>query len=661
MSDQTTLELDGYLIGDPIRDSFGVTSRPAIFELDGSQHFIKQVHIPASETQTNALLLTGAYTNEAEVQAYYHAVACDIFREAETLKQLGESAGFIPFDHYEIIENEPVGGYTVQMQSIRHASIFDRQWTHRDAINFGLNMCSALAACRDKGMMYVDLKPENVFLSDDDRFCIGDIGFVSMASLQYISLPEKYLSIYTAPEVNDAYATISENTDVYAVGMMLYNIYNNGLPSTEALTPAEYADYEMWKIISKACHADPAQRYKDPNQLRCALLNYIDQFGVSDLQIVKIDAEEIKDDPCEQPLFLSEDENNAMLSALLNSIPDEQPPTDSIADETESVLSDEIESIETDEMLAQADDLINHQLPQPVVAPTVFEVAIPELPLLEDTEPTVEPEAVDINGATESLDTADMTESVEECDAVTSEENQESIAVEIESTQQSEQEILPDEENTDEIWDAPKKSNFKKLMIVLCSVCAVIALFIAGIFVYISHFFNQEIEGFSLTCTTDSVTVIIASDIKDDLLTVVCTNAHGTALRAPVVNGKAQIQGLKPNTTYRINIEISGNHKLIGKTSDIFTTASILNISDLNVVDGVWQGSVDLSFVATGSENNNWIIRYYTEGELEQTLEFSGSKASVTGLQSGKEYTFILEPAKDIPMTGTYRISYTVK
>jgi len=643
MSEQPTLQLDGYLVGDPIRDSFGVTCRPAICETDSTQHFIKQISIPASVTQTNALLLSGAYENEAEVQAYYHSVATEICREAELLKELGESAGFLPFDQCEIIENQAVGGYIVQMQSHRHASIFDRQWTHRDAINFGLDICDALSACRDKGMLYVDLKPENVFINDSDRFCIGDLGFVSKSSLQFISLPEKYYSIYTAPEVTDAYATISANADVYAVGMMLYNIYNNGLPNSEALTPPEYADYEMWRIISKACHSDPAQRYTDPDQLHSALLEYAEQFGVPDLHIILVESGDNQEETKEEPLFLSEDENNAMLSALLKSIPDEQPPADTINNETDPSADDEIETMETDEMLAHADDLINHQLPQPVVAPTVFEVAIPET-----AQPDIQEEPQD----EKILDQPVVTEDAQVI--------QETIVEDVVADDNSD--VIDEPANDDaEIWDAPKKSNFKKIMIILCCISAAIALFIAGLFVYINYFFNQKIDDLTMSYTTDSVTVVISSDINDDLLTVVCTNAHGTALRSPIIGGKAHIQGLKPNTTYRINIEISGMHKLIGKTSDIFTTASVLDISDLSVVDGIWQGSVDLSFVATGSDNNSWLLRYYTDGELEQTLNFSGSKVSVTGLQSGKEYTFILEPTKDIPMTGTYRIRHAVK
>ena len=99
--------------------------------------------------------------------------------------------------------------------------------THLEAVNLGLDLCQALAICRRAGQLYVDLKPTNVFISKGKEYRIGDLGFIPLDMLKYTSLPSKYRSPYSPPEVLDDLKTLNETVDTYAVGMILYQIYNN--------------------------------------------------------------------------------------------------------------------------------------------------------------------------------------------------------------------------------------------------------------------------------------------------------------------------------------------------------------------------------------------------------------------------------------------------
>ena len=95
----------------------------------------------------------------------------------------------------------------------------------------------------------MDLKPANVFYSEAQGYRIGDIGFASLASLPYSSLPVQYRSTYTAPELLDEMAVLNSTVDVYALGLILYQAYNGGVlpniaPGTLLPTPS-YADYEL--------------------------------------------------------------------------------------------------------------------------------------------------------------------------------------------------------------------------------------------------------------------------------------------------------------------------------------------------------------------------------------------------------------------------------
>ena len=136
---------------------------------------------------------------------------------------------------------------------------------------------------------------------DIAAYSFGDVGFVAMDSLKYASLPDRYRSIYTAPEVADAYASLNATMDTYALGLVLYQIYNLGklpfsgeeerkswlerLAAGEAIEPPVGADEEMGAIITKACAYDPADRWQTPAELGHVLISYMQRNGVEDIPI----------------------------------------------------------------------------------------------------------------------------------------------------------------------------------------------------------------------------------------------------------------------------------------------------------------------------------------------------------------------------------------
>ena len=133
--------------------------------------------------------------------------------------------GFASYENWQSVPKENGEGYDVYLLGAyrptleRHLS--RNNLTHLGAVNLGLDLCAALAVCRRSGHLYVDLKPSNIFICDDHEYRIGDLGFIPLASLKYASLPDKYHSAYTAPEVTDAYSALNATLDIYAAGLIL--------------------------------------------------------------------------------------------------------------------------------------------------------------------------------------------------------------------------------------------------------------------------------------------------------------------------------------------------------------------------------------------------------------------------------------------------------
>ena len=289
--------LDGFVMGDPISSHDGVRACPAMQLETDKKYIVKIISLPATQSKLDALLLAGAFIDRASAVDYFKELADGVLEEAELLRKLSRHEGFVSFDSWQMVPMEDdetgfdiylLGQYRPTLDGVFSTN----EMTHLQAINLGLDLCAALSICRRAGYMHVDLKPSNVFMAGKREFRIGDLGFVKLSALKYTSLPSKYCSPYTPPELHDVLSTLNPTADIYAVGMILYQIYNNGqLPFDDkapaAVLPAPMnADYELAEIILKACDPNPRKRWQTPIEMGQALVSYMQRNGVKDDPIV---------------------------------------------------------------------------------------------------------------------------------------------------------------------------------------------------------------------------------------------------------------------------------------------------------------------------------------------------------------------------------------
>jgi serine/threonine protein kinase len=295
-------------MGAPISDHRGRRCCPALQKETEKKYFVKVISVPASQVQLDALLLSGAYPSTEAALNYFQELSNEITAEAALLQKLSRLEGFQSYEAWQIEPMEDGTGFDVYLLG-EYVMTLERRTragglTHLNAVNLGLDLCAALSVCRRNGFLYVDLKPENIVISENRGYQIGDIGFIRLSSLKYASLPEQYHSAYTAPEITDAFSALNTTIDTYAVGMILYQVFNDGrLPenSTELTAPA-YADPEMAQIILKACAADPADRWQDPLEMGQALVSYMQRNTVNDTPIVPLpepEEPEVPEEPAE--------------------------------------------------------------------------------------------------------------------------------------------------------------------------------------------------------------------------------------------------------------------------------------------------------------------------------------------------------------------------
>ena len=649
--------LDGLIMGDPINEHHGIRCCPAIKEDTDEKYIVKIISVPANPSQMDALLLTGAYPDEASVLAYYKEVADEIIAETEILKRLAEQEGYIPYDSWQL---EPMGdgkGFDIYLLRTYNRTLdlhFKRHpFTHLDALNLGLDLCAAASVSRRSGYLHVGIKPSNIFVTEQGQYKIGGLGFMKLDSLKYMSLPEKSRSIYTPAEISDAFAALNTTIDVYAIGLILYQTYNNGeLPFNEEVVPGHkmppplYADYEMSEIILKACAPDPMDRWQEPVQMGQAIVEYMQRNGALDAPIVPVPVSEPTDNE-EEPSVDTEEIPVENEDPAPDSAEDIQVETqDSLTEDelgnltflTDVTIEDlELTGEETDyeeltgevtEMLNQADELSTLSVPEPVNVPDHIE--LPELPAEpEPEEPETEEES---EPETDVAAEADVS-------ADEAEENNDEI------------------EEYESFEEDRKKHHWVRNSIVVLLIASLLA---AGYFLY-QKFYVIHIDSILLNGAEDSLTVHIKTEADEALLKVICVDTYGNQIPASVVDGKAEFNDLLPSTAYNIKIVAEGHRKVAGVGNINYSTPVETNIVRFEAITGATDGSVILTFTVDGPDSEEWTVFYSTEGESEQTADVNSHRVTIDGLTVGKEYTFRLVPKDALHLSGQDELNYTAR
>lgn len=671
--------LDSFAMGEPISQHDGVRCCPAIDERSDKRYIVKIISIPQSPTQLEALLLSGAYSTPEQAGKYFQDLADGVVQEAQVLGKLSQLEGFLPYENWQIRPMDDQVGYDVYLLGAYKRSLqrlFRREpLTHLQAVNLGLDLCAALSVCRQAGFLYVDLKPGNVFLTEQNAFKIGDLGFIRLGSLKYASLPDTYRSAYTPPEIADAMSCLNATMDIYALGLILYQVYNNGqLPfqgdvaPAEAFPPPEFADYEMAEIILKACAPDPKDRWQSPSQMGQALVTYMQRNGANDTPIIaSVSSDSQQETPAEaeasqeQPAQEQPEESQAEdsqdekapdspqsekaefyqdelgnLSFLADTPEQEDMPT---AEDAQDISYEEV-SLEVSEMLSQADDIAAHPVPDPVVPPEPIDVPIPEpLPVEPEKEDTDETEG-------------DSQETSQEDSQASQEDGDE------------EAEVLDEEaENpsSEDMQLSPEKKGKKKVILIWAIVLVLLAAMAAGGFCFYKYYYVQTIDSITLTGDHMALTVFVNTQANPENLYVTCTDDYGNRYTATLQDGKAVFNDLTPNTYYTVQVQATGFHTVKGNASQSYTTPTLINVVQFQAVTGTEDGSAILTFTTEGgnsAQSGNWNISYTADGEEERTVACTGNTVTVTGLTLGKEYTFQLLPQGDLAVTGTTTLTF---
>ena len=185
-----------------------------------------------------------------------------------------------------------------------------QHYTLRRLLEIFIAVCNGVAAAHDHGILHCDLKPGNVMIGNFGEVMVMDWGVAREKRTDdtpnaEIPLPQvEGTPVFMAPELlNGQLAYPDEQTDVYGLGAILYTILTYGnLPfdvsgDSEKImmeiacgniipikgNRAGKVRYrsELAAICYKAMAYDREERYKNVQELRQDIDNYLDGFTVS--------------------------------------------------------------------------------------------------------------------------------------------------------------------------------------------------------------------------------------------------------------------------------------------------------------------------------------------------------------------------------------------
>ena len=194
------------------------------------------------------------------------------------------------WDAYTYISMEYVPGYDLDVLLKRRGA--------QDlyiALLMGRQICSAMNAAHEEGVIHLDLKPGNMMVNRQGILKIMDFGLAqSIASQEIESLTKNSNQLmgtprYMAPE-QFLNGELDQRTDIYSIGIILYTLLTGSPPFThkDYMTLAEMQVHEelplisgvdgvitgpLEQIVRKATEKDPADRFQTVREMLDQLSN----------------------------------------------------------------------------------------------------------------------------------------------------------------------------------------------------------------------------------------------------------------------------------------------------------------------------------------------------------------------------------------------------
>lgn len=240
-------EILGYRVDEKIGSGgFGTVYKVSKTNAAGTYvRALKHITLPTKKQYASVLNSMGG--DYAKADNYFAGVLNDIVSEIRILSTFSESGiqNIVRYYENDIIETQSPKTYDIYilMEYLTpFPDYFDnRSFTVKDVIRLGKDILTALISCHDKNIIHRDIKDDNIFVSPDGVYKLGDFGVSKVLKDKSRAESVKGTPNFIAPEVYLGKEKYDNTVDIYSLGIVLYKLLNKSRNPFLPAFPAPYS------------------------------------------------------------------------------------------------------------------------------------------------------------------------------------------------------------------------------------------------------------------------------------------------------------------------------------------------------------------------------------------------------------------------------------
>ena len=266
------------------RDVFGDIEKAAL----------KVISIPQDSGEIEYMRCEGL--DDESISMSLQSQVGDFIKEYKLMARMRENHNIVHCDDFRYIRHEKDPGWDIYLKMellTPLMRVLDRLEDENEVIRLGIEMCNALIACQKHNIIHRDIKPQNIFISPEGYYKLGDFGIARTMEHTTRATGRIGTLSFMAPEVEFG-KIYNATVDIYSLGLVLYWLLNERrvpfvpLPpavptrtineqarvrriSGEPIPEPKYGCKALKAVVLKACAFAPEDRYQTAEEMMKAL------------------------------------------------------------------------------------------------------------------------------------------------------------------------------------------------------------------------------------------------------------------------------------------------------------------------------------------------------------------------------------------------------